>query len=283
MHSKIINDLKLNSQLIENALNEYYNEGIDELSMLIPAQRYAILSGGKRIRAFLVMQVCRLLGGNEKAALPYACALEMIHTSSLIHDDMPCMDNDDYRRGKPATHKEFGEAIALLSGDAMMVKAFEVAIKNDFLPAEYNARAVEALADGAGEHGMLEGQGTDTYYLDKCISFEELLRLHAFKTGKLIIAGVKLGCIAARINSNDFREAAVIKYAKNVGLAFQIVDDILDYQEGKREPNSFMSFLSVEEAKKYVDELTHDAICAIESFDDGTLKELALFLTVRES
>lgn len=283
MHNNILKKLEDNSNLIDTALDGYFPSENGQYTRLVEAQRYAILGGGKRIRAFLLMQVCRLLGGVVEAALPYACALEMIHTSSLIHDDMPCMDNDDYRRGKLATHKAYGETLALLTGDALMVKAFEVAIDNPSLSLADNAKAVKVIAQATGDCGMLEGQTIDTANENGKLTFQELLRLHELKTGRLVVAAAKLGCIAAKIDESDSRFNDAIKYAENIGLAFQIIDDILDYKDGQHEENSFVSFLGIEEAQKYADRLTASGIEAIKSFDDGILDELALYLTVRKN
>lgn len=282
MFEDIKEKLSQNSRIIENALSEYYNYTDEDYPLLIDAQRYGLLGGGKRIRASLVFEVCRLFGGEIKKAIPYACAIEMIHASSLIHDDMPCMDNDDMRRGKPATHKAFGETLALISGDAMLVNAFETAVSNKFCDATVNAEAVNILAQSSGNKGMLAGQAIDTVGGKNKLDFETLVHLHKYKTGKLISASVKLGCLAAHISNEDDRYIAVVKYAENVGLAFQIIDDILDYQEGKVELNSFLSFMSLEQAKEYADELTESGIEAICQYDDGTLTELAHYLTVRE-
>ena len=274
--------LKVNADLVEHALEQCYDYTNADFQQLIEAQRYGLLGGGKRIRAFLVLEMCRLFSGDIAPALPYACAIEMIHASSLIHDDMPCMDDDDTRRGKPSTHKKYGEALALLSGDAMMVKAFEITVKNSNLSSQENAKAVEILAESTGDCGMLAGQTMDIKAASEKLDFETLIRLHKLKTGKLISASAKLGCLAAGIEEYDERCVSAIKYAENVGLAFQIIDDILDYNEGKRELNSFLSFMSVEEATKYALDLTGSGIDAISPYDDGTFTELAKYLIKRE-
>ena len=191
-------------------------------------------------------------------------------------------DNGDMRRGKPATHKAFGETLALISGDAMLAYAFETAIKNPYLDAIANTKAVEILAESTGNHGMLAGQAIDTVAGKNKLDFETLVRLHQLKTGRLISASAKLGCLAAGISNNDEKYLAAVKYAEDIGLAFQIIDDILDYQEGKIELNSFLSFMSLEKAKVYANKLTQNGISAICPYDDGTLTELAHFLTTRE-
>ncbi len=282
MFENIKDKLSKNAEIVENALSEYYRYNDQDLSNLFEAQKYGLLGGGKRIRAFLVLEVCRLFGGDRNRAVPYACAIEMIHASSLIHDDMPCMDNDDMRRGKPATHKAFGETLALISGDAMLVNAFEVAVNNHSFAPSINAEAVAILAESSGNKGMLAGQAIDTVGGTKKLDFETLVRLHKLKTGKLISASVKLGCLAAGVDFENEKYMAALKYSENIGLAFQIIDDILDFQEGKIELNSFLSFMNLEEAKAYADELTQSGIDAIRPYDDGTLIELANYLTARE-
>ena len=282
MFENIRNKLKANSELLEEALSQYYNYSDNDFNDLIEAQKYGILNGGKRIRAFLVIEISKLFGGNIDSALPYACAIEMIHASSLIHDDMPCIDNDDFRRGKPSTHKAYGEAIALFAGDAMMAKAFATIVQNPFLEASINAKAVEVLASATGDSGMLAGQAIDVFAANNKLNKETLTRLHTLKTGKLIVASAILGCLSAGVDVSDERCLASVKYAESVGLAFQIIDDLLDYEEGKRELNSFLTFMSVDEAKKYAAELTETGINAIKLYDTATLTELALYLTERK-
>ncbi len=280
-----MNDIKQslvkNVELIESALSEYYTFDTVYSQELIDVQRYALLNGGKRIRAFLILQTCEILGGSRQAALPYACAMEMMHSSSLVHDDLPCMDNDDYRRGKPSAHKQFNEALALLAGDALMTSAFETIVNNPYLSASINSKAVQILASHSGSSGMLAGQAIDTEASLKRFDFQTLLKVHSLKTARLVCASVKLGCLAAGLDEQDERYSSLIEYAENVGLAFQILDDILDYEAGKRELNSFLSFMSLEEAKAHSKQLTQKAIDRIRSFDNGTLEDLANYLILR--
>ena len=270
-----------NSILLERELSRIFDYEDPDYSKIIEAQKYGLLGGGKRIRAFLVMELCRLFGGDEKNALPYACAIEMIHSSSLIHDDMPCMDNDDFRRGKPSTHKAFGESLALLAGDSLMVKAFETAIRNPHLTIESNAKVIDILSASTGDSGMLGGQTMDISAANHKLDLESLMRLHSMKTGKLISASAKLGCIAADIGEADERYCSSVKYAESVGLAFQIIDDVLDYREGKSELNSFLAHMSEDEAISMANKLTIEGIGAIKPYDDGTLEELATYLITR--
>ena len=215
------------AQLTEQRLAELCDQYLPQSSQLGQAARYSLLGGGKRVRAVLTLAACALCGAEPTDALDYACALEMLHCYSLIHDDMPCMDNDDFRRGRPSCHKRFGEAVALLAADALVTAAFEV-IANAKLPAQSRAEAVQLLAKGGGDRGMLYGQELDKYFETVRASEQELLNLHAHKTGALIIAAVELGCAAAGVAAGDARRSALINYAAEVGLVFQIVDDILD-------------------------------------------------------
>lgn len=281
MYKDIKDKLLYNVDILEKALSDIFEYNDTDCRAIIEAQKYALLNGGKRIRGFLVMQFCRAFDGDENSSLPYACAIEMIHASSLVHDDLPCMDNDDWRRGKPSTHKVFGEAIALLSGDALMVKAFETVNNNNRLTAQSNARAFSVLAQSTGDLGMLGGQTMDIFAAKKELDLDSLVRLYSMKTGKLISASAKLGCIASGVLENDDRYKAAVKYAENVGLAFQIIDDILDYRDGKSELNSFLAHLSIDDAKSKAEELTRSGIEAIAPYDDGTLSSLAEYLITR--
>ena len=283
MFENIKEKLSLNAQTIEGALSSYYDYDDNDYGELIESQRYSLLGGGKRIRAFLVLEFCKLFGGEEAAAIPYACAIEMIHAYSLVHDDLPCMDNDDMRRGKPSNHKVFGETMALLAGDALLTKAFSVAVTNPKCSSFTNAKAVEILSLAAGTDGMIGGQTIDIKAEKDKLDFETLLRLHALKTGKLICASAMLGCVAAGITEGEKFDAAR-SYAEKIGLAYQIVDDLLDYENGERAINSFLSFMSTGEAKKYADELSFGAINSIKEYDTENLfSTLAEYLCAREN
>lgn len=201
-------------------------------SEVCKAARYSLLAGGKRVRAVLTMAVCDLLGGDAKAAARFACAVEMLHCYSLIHDDLPCMDNDDFRRGKPSCHKAFGEATALLAGDTLLTEAFEVISAAD-APAEMRGRAALALSHGAGSQGMVLGQELDLHYEKLEIGEDTLRLIHRNKTGALINAAVQMGVAAALGSKED--EARLEKYAFDLGLVFQIVDDVLDMQATSEE------------------------------------------------
>ena len=194
---------------------------------VVEAMRYSLLAGGKRLRAALALAFCEACGGGEKSALPFACAVEMVHAYSLIHDDLPCMDDDDLRRGKPSCHVAFGEATALLAGDGLLTHAFDLLLHVDTLPAERVLKGAGCLSSTIGAYGMIGGQVMDLAN-EKQDSVEEsrLKATDALKTGALIRAACEMGCIAA--GANEEQTLAARDYAEKIGLAFQITDDILD-------------------------------------------------------
>ena len=189
------------------------------------AARYSLLGGGKRIRAVLVLAVCDMLNGSAEAAEQFAAAVEMLHCYSLIHDDLPCMDNDDLRRGKPSCHKAFGEATAMLAGDVLLTEAFN-AVAHAPASAEIRVRAAQALGMGAGSHGMVYGQELDLKYEALAATEEQLRLIHRHKTGALINAAIQMGAAAAQATEQQSKELE--DYAYGIGLVFQIVDDVLD-------------------------------------------------------
>ncbi len=212
-----------------------YRLGAEEyLTALFPADKpygvlqkamsYSLMSGGKRIRPVLTAAFCDMLCGEWRKAIPFGCALELVHTYSLIHDDLPCMDDDDLRRGKPTCHKAYGETVAVLAGDALQAEAFRVLAAAPHMSASQRVDAVAVLAEACGADGMVAGQILDTQGL--CRSLSEVENLHRLKTGAMIRGAVLLGCIAAEAGEEDRRRAAA--YAEHVGLAFQVRDDMLD-------------------------------------------------------
>lgn len=294
MINNIQDRLTDNCNIIENALHEYLSENDEDIIELINSQKYSLFAGGKRIRPTLTLEFCRMFGGDERKAVPFACAVEMIHTYSLIHDDLPCMDNDDLRRGKPTNHKVYGEAIALLAGDALLTGAFEVVSSNTSLPPEVVCSAISALASAAGGAGMIGGQVMDIHTDNNPISFEKLYKLQYLKTGSLFKASAILGCLAAGVAVSDEIINNVIKYTNNIGFAFQITDDILDFcgdeeiigkttkTDSKHNKTTFLSFYSVDKAEKYVQKLTDDAVAAISEIPKNEiLTELAYYLCRR--
>lgn len=299
MDFKKLNSLLLqNSSDTEQALTEFFDgkEEIGSLKIITEAQRYSLLGGGKRIRPFLVNEVCRMLGGDTKASMPFATAVEMIHTYSLIHDDLPCMDDDDMRRGKASNHKVFGEAYALLAGDALLTNAFVAVASNEQVSASARVCATAVLAKAAGDCGMIGGQVIDLEGESKKLSFDELLTLHALKTGKMIEVSAVLGSIAAGYEITDRKTQLIASYARKIGLAFQVIDDLLDVigdeatvgktlcSDADNQKTTFMSYFDVEGAKKYASELTLSAIEDIKQIENSdALAELALYLLERNN
>lgn len=268
--------------LINNALMQYLPDSDDIVSQ---AMRYSVENGGKRIRPSLLLAFCDICSGDVKKALPLACALEMIHTYSLIHDDLPCMDDDDMRRGKPSCHIVFGYEYALLAGDALLTLAFETALKADLPPAIVVA-ATKELAKASGWAGMVGGQVVDLQNEGKTVGVDDVVRMYNLKTGELIRAACVIGCIAA--GSKDKIPYATV-FAHNIGLSFQIVDDILDLigdaetlgkPVGSDEDNNkctYVSLIGIEESKSVVEQLTDEAKSVLDKFDADTLflKEFA--------
>lgn len=257
------------------------DHGDAALTPIFDAMRYSALAGGKRIRPFLTLAFCELFGGERKAAIPFAAAVEMIHTYSLIHDDLPCMDDDDLRRGRPTNHKVYGEATAILAGDALLTFAFETVASAE-LPSVQIARAVRCLAEAAGPCGMVGGQIMDMAAETVRPDLATLNTLQSRKTGALIRAAAELGCIAAGVTDEEKLQACRA-YAEGIGRAFQITDDILDVygdtatlgktvgsdaEEGK---TTFMSYMSRKEAEETAALLTETAKSAISPYEGAEL------------
>lgn len=282
-------------EIINNALKNAlpvcdYNE-----SVVCDAMKYSIENAGKRIRPALVLEFCRICGGKIEDAIPAACAIEMIHTYSLIHDDLPCMDNDDMRRGKPSCHIAFGEDMALLAGDGLLTEAFHVISSSDFAK-KFPERAVaqlEVLSKLSGANGMIGGQVIDLKSEGKSISIETLELMDAYKTGALIKASALMGVIAA--NGNSQQKQAAETFASCLGHAFQIVDDILDVtadekvlgkpvgSDSESNKSTYVSILGLEKSKEYVESLTEKAINSLDVFAQNGefLKNLAVALSKR--
>ena len=292
-------ELKLqnNSDLIEKAFVDYFeNKKIDKgVVPFLATEKYSLLGGGKRIRPFLTNEICSMLGGDINASMPFAMAVEMIHTYSLIHDDLPCMDDDDMRRGKPSNHKVFGEAYALLAGDALLTNAFAVAASNRYTDASVTVRAVELIAEAAGDSGMIGGQFIDLEGEMRELSLEELLMLHNLKTGRMIELSAILGCLAAGYGEETEEFACVRNYAQRIGLAFQVVDDVLDVEgdeqivgkslksDAENQKTTFLTFFDVSRAKRYAQSLTTEAKMEIAKIEQSqTLCDLADYLLSRE-
>lgn len=242
----------------------------DRDSRVAQAARYSLLDGGKRVRAVLCLAVCEMLCGDMELAARYAAAVEMLHCYSLIHDDLPCMDNDDFRRGKPSCHKAYGEATALLAGDALLTAAFEVLSTGNGAHANQNALACSVLARAAGARGMIYGQELDLHYETAAATEKQLREVHRNKTGMLIAAAAQLGAVAA--NAFDSDRQSVEKFAFDIGLVFQMVDDVLDVSATTQElgkpahsdeesgKTTFVTLFGVDETMRMADELTMQAV-----------------------
>ncbi len=281
----ILHNIEAASRLIDDALDTYLSEEQPGLEVIKEAQLYSVMSGGKRIRPYLTLAFSHLFGDNDSAAIPFACAVELIHSYSLIHDDLPCMDDDDTRRGKPSCHIAFGEANALLTGDALLTRAFALCTENTLVDAEIRCNAVSFLSRSAGAFGMIGGQVLDLYGETHDIDFETLLRLHKLKTGALIKAAVGLGCLSAGVKITDPRFEDAMIYAESIGLTFQIIDDLLDAEEGseKEEKTTFLTFMNKDAAFEYAKELTEKAVEVISKYEDGELlASLAEYLLHRK-
>ncbi len=279
-------------------VNSYFNLAVPysdpDFKRVADAMLYSLEIGGKRIRPILMLEFYHLCGGKGNGVYNFAVALEMIHTYSLIHDDLPCMDNDDFRRGKPSCHKAFNEATAVLAGDGLLTEAFLFASKAEDIDSDKKIKALRVLSECAGVSGMIGGQIIDIENEGKQISKELLLKLYSMKTGALIKAAAKIGCILAGAEDKlNFAE----QYAENIGLAFQIIDDILDYtgdeallgkpvhSDQRNEKCTFVTLCGIEKSREKARELTIDAKkCIDEIGGNGEfLKDLADYLVIRNN
>ena len=272
--------------LIERRMEALCDVYLPADSRLAQAARYSLLGGGKRVRAVLLLAACAQAGGDIEAASDFAVALEMLHCYSLIHDDLPCMDNDDYRRGRPSCHKQFDEHTALLAADALVTAAFE-AVANTPLPAERCVSAAKILSKNAGDRGMLFGQELDKEYETHPANVDQLLNLHRHKTGALILAAVQMGCAAAGASENILHPLEV--YASELGLVFQIVDDILDVtstldalgkpvgSDAANDKTTFITLYGIAGAQQMAEEHNAAALTALQSLQGDTafLTEMA--------
>lgn len=272
----------------ESALRDYLDTWTGAPAVLRDAVAYSLFAGGKRLRPALALGACELVCGDDAPALPAACALEMIHTYSLIHDDLPSMDNDDLRRGKPTSHKVYGEAIAILAGDALLTMAFDIACRTN------NVAVIREIARAAGVEGMVGGQVLDMESENKTLTLDALRRVHSCKTGALIRASVRAGAMAA--GATDALLSALTAYGEHIGLAFQIADDILDVtgdeaQIGKpvgsdqaNLKSTYPAIAGLDRAKQLAEEAAASAVRALGPFgpDADTLRTLAEFIVSRD-
>lgn len=275
---------------IEEYLEQYcFVYDSEPQKKLFDAMRYSLLAGGKRLRPIFVLDFCKMCGGDLNKALPLAAAVEMIQTYSLIHDDLPCMDNDDFRRGKPTNHKVFGEAVAVLAGDGLLTAAFST-IAGAPLDAQTRIKAVEILANCSGELGMVGGQVLDMDAENRICSAQEVYDIHSRKTVALIRAACMIGVVAA--NGSPEQLSAAVEFASHLGLAFQIRDDMLDVigdqaKLGKAvgtdtDKNTFVRLYGLEECDRLVKEHTQKALDSLTIFNQSEfMSSLAFMLTER--
>ena len=282
-------------ELIENELKKcFVNAEKLPQAGLAESMRYSLLAGGKRIRPMLVLEFCRIAGGDIEAALPVACAVEMLHTYSLIHDDLPCMDNDELRRGMPTNHVIYGECTAVLAGDTLQAEAFGTILRSS-LSAERRALCAQLLADAVGLDGMCGGQFLDMQGEGKILSEQQLADINSRKTGALLVAACQMGVAAA--GGSKLQMTAAAHYGAAVGLAFQIRDDMLDVlstdeelgkpvgSDAQENKNTYMAIFGEEGCRNTIEKLTAAARSIIaEAFDDTDfLSGLADSLAVRRN
>ena len=261
---------------------------------LMRAMEYSLMAGGKRLRPILLMAAADSINGNGEKFITVADALEMIHTYSLIHDDLPAMDNDDYRRGKLTNHKVFGEATAILAGDALLTLAFEVALRQEDVPPEILLTVLREISIAAGSAGMVGGQAVDLRSEGVRIDFDTLKLMHRGKTGALFKAAIRSGAILAQASEKNLDD--LTRYAENFGLAFQITDDILDVtgdekilgkptgSDAKNLKSTYVSLTSLEEAKNFAQAAVDEALKSLEDFGSEAdfLRELVRYIIARK-
>jgi len=290
---------KLNEYIrfTEDNLKKYnlHSEDMAAQKNLIDAMNYSLEAGGKRIRPVLVYAFCNALGGDYRNACAPAAAIEMIHTFSLIHDDLPAMDDDDYRRGKPSCHKAFGEAMAILAGDALSVQPFEIIADDDHLSSEQKVKMISCLAKAVGRAGMIGGQVIDMENEERTdVNEADLRNMYRHKTGQLIAVSCMMGCICA--GADDETISAAADYGFRLGLAFQIVDDILDVtsttevlgkpvgSDEEENKTTFVTLYGVEKAQEIANAVTDEALGCLEKFgNDAFLTQLTEMLLRRKN
>ncbi|MDO5009614.1 MAG: polyprenyl synthetase family protein [Intestinibacter bartlettii] len=289
-------ELKTKSAYIEDLLKEYMPKEEGYQNTIFKAMNYSLSAGGKRLRPILTLEASKIVGGNEKDAIPFAMAIEMIHTYSLIHDDLPAMDNDDFRRGKPTNHKVFGDGMATLAGDALLNYAFEIMLRESIgkKNPDIRLKAIYEIARGAGIYGMIGGQVVDIESEDKAIEKEKLDFIHMNKTAAMIVGCMRAGAIIGYASEEDLQN--ITKYAKNIGLAFQIVDDILDIvgdtkilgkpvgSDLENHKSTYPALIGLDESRKVAINLIEEAKDSIKklSGDTSFLEGLADYIISRD-
>jgi len=284
--------------LVDSALEDNLSGGQNDPPVIFQAIRYSLLAGGKRIRPILCLAAAEVVGGKAEAVLPAACALEMIHTYSLIHDDLPAMDNDDFRRGRPTSHKVFGEDIAILAGDALLTEAFRLLTSRENMPGIPPERLLDVsceIAEAAGHRGMVGGQVLDIRAEGEAVGLETLYAIHRRKTGALLRVSIRAGAILA--GAGEEALAALSDYGGKIGLAFQIADDILNVEgdplllgkgtgsDAARGKVTFPALMGIDASRAQAAELVMDAIASLASFDDraAQLRAIAQYILERRS
>jgi geranylgeranyl diphosphate synthase type II len=285
--------LAVTARKVERFLDRVLPKGGACPAPLPEAMRYSALDGGKRLRPSLVMAAAECVGGNSLEAVPVAAALEMIHTYSLVHDDLPAMDDDDYRRGKLTSHKQFSEAVAILAGDALLTQAFQVLGEAEGIPSERRLRIIVEVAAACGPTGLIGGQMADLEAAGQEVDLPVLEYIHTHKTGAMIQASVRCGALAVGAAERDLR--ALTSYARKIGLAFQIVDDILDVEGDPKETGkasgrdrflrkaTYPALFGLEESRRRVKELVGEAVEVLERFGPAAeaLRNIAGFIGER--
>jgi geranylgeranyl diphosphate synthase, type II len=295
---EIVDYLKEKKKAVEDYLESALPPDSVPPRNLHRAMRYSLFAGGKRIRPILAIAAYEAVGGRSKTIVPVASSLELIHTYSLIHDDLPAMDNDDYRRGRPTSHKVFGEALAILAGDALLTLAFDLLSQNSLMgkvPPKTLVQIVQELAQGAGHLGMIGGQVVDIESEGKKVSQTELEYIHHHKTAALIRAALRIGGLAGGAQKTDL--AALTQYGEDIGLAFQIVDDVLDVvgtkeemgkdvqSDSSRNKKTYPAFFGVEKSMQKAQELMRRAVKSLERFGKKAepLREIARYIVERRN
>ena len=294
MHVNFKVEWKKRADLVEEGLLRELKKVPAYDETLEKAMEYSLMAGGKRLRPVLLMAAADAVGKDGAAFLTTGCAIEMIHTYSLIHDDLPAMDNDDYRRGKPTNHKVFGDGIAVLAGDALLTLAFEVMLRQEGAAPETLVTVVSEMSRAAGPYGMVGGQVLDLEGEGRRLDLAALRKIHMGKTGALFCAAIRSGAILAGAKEEEL--AALTLYAERFGLAFQITDDILDVtgdeaaigkpvgSDVRNEKATYVTLTSLEEAKKLAEDAVEEAVAALDIFGERAafLRDLALFLLGRK-
>lgn len=288
--------LKYRVYYIEKLLKEYMPEEKGYQKTIFEAMNYSLKAGGKRLRPILTLEACRIVGGNEEDAIPFAIAIEMIHTYSLIHDDLPALDDDDLRRGRPTNHKVYGDAMAILAGDGLLNYAFEIMLSSSIgkeNPAKY-LNAINEIAKSSGVYGMIGGQVVDIESEDKKIEMEKLDFIHLNKTAAIIVGCMRAGAIIGDATEEQLEN--ITKYATNIGLSFQIADDILDItgdesKLGKKvgsdidnNKSTYPSLIGLEKSKEIANDLINEAKTRISNIKGDTefLNDLAEYIVARD-